>query len=114
MKPEIEAKLVVAMVISLVAFGFATSTVLVMGLIANDTPSNQLNVTKQGEFPSITSSRPNSLNTTQQQSQVASNTENVNTGSSTGSSTDSSSNQNTNQNSNTQNQTTTNNSASNQ
>jgi hypothetical protein len=105
MKPEIEAKLVVAVVVSLVAFGFATSTVMVMGLVANITPSNQLNLTKQSEFPTIFSSRPNSINTTQQQPQVTTNTQDVNIEPST----DSSSSQNTNQNSNSQsNQTNTN------
>ena len=52
MNPETQGKLMVAMVISILAFGTGTGTVLVTGLTNNQTTLN-LNTTKQSEFPVI-------------------------------------------------------------
>lgn len=52
MNPETQGKLMVAMVISILAFGTGTGTVLVTGLTNNQTSLN-FNTTKQSEFPVI-------------------------------------------------------------
>lgn len=66
MKAETQGKLMVAMVISLLAFGFGTGTILVTCHYQDNNSSNTINVTKQGDFPYITNNR-NYINNTPHQ-----------------------------------------------
>ncbi|WP_414468837.1 hypothetical protein [Methanobacterium sp. ACI-7] len=52
MKPETEAKAVIALIISLIAFGCGSGAGIVMGLSQNDTP-NSTNLTNPQEIPQI-------------------------------------------------------------
>jgi hypothetical protein len=59
MKQEAKGKIFVGMIISVLAFGFATGTGVFIG--ANPLDSvGIMNLTKQGEFPTITSDVSNS------------------------------------------------------
>ena len=53
MNPETQGKLMVAMLISILAFGLGTGTVLVTGLNNNQNTLNTMNTTKQSELPII-------------------------------------------------------------
>lgn len=74
MRQDIKGKIFVGMVISVLAFGFATGT----GIFIGANPLNTIgvmNLTKQGEFPTITSTpnnvgTSNNLNTTTQTKQI--------------------------------------------
>lgn len=74
MRQDIKGKIFVGMVISVLAFGFATGT----GIFIGANPLNTIgvmNLTKQGEFPTITSTpnnvgTSNNLNTTTQTKQT--------------------------------------------
>ena len=57
MKPEIQGKLMVAMVVSVLAFGFGTGTVLVAGHYQINNTPNTLNTTQPGDFPYLTNSQ---------------------------------------------------------
>ena len=63
MKPEIQGKLMVAMLISIIAFGFGTGTVMLTGHL-NTNPSITFNTTQQSEFPIISNSSENNDNST--------------------------------------------------
>jgi hypothetical protein len=58
MKPETQSKLMVAMLVSIMAFGFGTGTVMVTGHL-NTNPSITFNNTQQSEFPIISNSPDN-------------------------------------------------------
>jgi hypothetical protein len=63
MKQEAKGKIFVGMIVSIVAFGFATGTGFLLG--ANPLNSQGvLNLTQQSQFPSIPASTTNSNNTT--------------------------------------------------
>ncbi len=53
MKPEIQGKLMVAMVVSLMAFGFGTGTVLVTGQFPSLDSPNTFNTTQNSDLPAI-------------------------------------------------------------
>ena len=59
MKPESKGKIFIALVISLVAFGFGTGAGIFVGNYPM-TNSSFLNLTKQGEFPALYSEPLNS------------------------------------------------------
>jgi len=63
MNPETQGKLMVAMLISILAFGTGTGTVLITGLNHNQNSLNTLNTTKQSEFPIIYNTNQNNLDT---------------------------------------------------
>ncbi|MCE5214553.1 MAG: hypothetical protein LLF83_07540 [Methanobacterium sp.] len=63
MKPETQGKLMVAMLVSIMAFGFGTGTVMVTGHL-NSNPSITPNTTQQSEFPTISNSADNYSNST--------------------------------------------------
>jgi hypothetical protein len=65
MKAETQGKLMVAMMVSILAFGSATGTALLMGYYQN--PDQILNLTKPGEFPYIQIIRPNINNASNSQ-----------------------------------------------
>lgn len=52
MKPETEAKAIIGLIISLIAFGFGSGAGIVMGLSQNDTP-NMTQVINSSELPQI-------------------------------------------------------------
>lgn len=58
MKPDTQGKLMVAMMVSILAFGFGTGTVLVTGHLETNS-SITLNTTTPGDFPVISNSRQN-------------------------------------------------------
>jgi hypothetical protein len=64
MKQEAKGKIFVGMIISIVAFGFATGTGFILG--ANPlNSSGVLNLTQQSQFPAIPASTHNNVTTTQ-------------------------------------------------
>lgn len=91
MKAETQGKLMVAMVISLLAFGFGTGTILVTGHYQDKNSSTTLNVTKQGDFPYITNNR-NYINNTPSSSSTSGQSYNGNNPSNSRNNTNSSSN----------------------
>lgn len=65
MRQDVKGKIFVGMIISVVAFGFATGA----GLIIGTNPLSSvgvMNLTKQGEFPSITTTPNNEINSNDQ------------------------------------------------
>ena len=56
MKPETEAKAIIALIISLIAFGCGSGAGIVMGLSQNDTP-NTTKVNNTQEMPQIQSTK---------------------------------------------------------
>jgi len=70
MKQEAKGKIFVGMIVSIVAFGFATGTGFLLG--ANPLNSQEiLNLTQQSQFPSIPASTTNPNNTTIQSTSQA-------------------------------------------
>ena len=70
MKEKVKGKIFVGMIISLLAFGLATGTSVVLGTNPLNS-SGILNLTQQGQFPSlpfsptnVTSNNPQAVNTT--------------------------------------------------
>jgi hypothetical protein len=61
MKPETQGKLMVAMLVSILAFGLGTATVLVAGHLQTNQSTN-LNTTPQSDFPIIPNTRENNTN----------------------------------------------------
>ncbi|MFY9637986.1 MAG: hypothetical protein WAK14_04180 [Methanobacterium sp.] len=65
MRQDIKGKIFVGMIISIVAFGFATGT----GFLIGTNPLSSvgvMNLTKQGEFPSITTTPNNEVTSNDQ------------------------------------------------
>lgn len=65
MRAETNGKLLVAMLVSILAFGTGTGTALLMGYSTYNNPYQMLNLTKVGEFPIIHRNQPdmdNNLN----------------------------------------------------
>lgn len=62
MRPETQGKMMVAMVVSLIAFGLGTGTVLVTGQFNNLTPALTFNSTPQGDLPVVYNQGSNGLN----------------------------------------------------
>ena len=62
MNPETQGKLMVAMLVSILAFGTGTGTVLVTGLNHNQNALNFINNTKQSELPVIPNMNQNRQN----------------------------------------------------
>jgi len=61
MRQDVKGKIFVGMIISVLAFGLATGTGILIG--ANPLSSvGVMNLTKQGEFPSITTTPNNEIN----------------------------------------------------
>lgn len=78
MNPETQGKLMVAMIISVLAFGFGTTAVLLTGHYQNINTVSTLNTTQQSDFPVVPNNQ-NSLNTsTQSSSQQNNNSYNPN------------------------------------
>jgi len=66
MRQDVKGKIFVGMIISVLAFGFATGT----GILIGSNPLSSVgvvNLTKQGEFPSITTTPNNEINSNNQQ-----------------------------------------------
>jgi len=66
MRQDVKGKIFVGMIISVLAFGFATGT----GILIGSNPLSSvgvMNLTKQGEFPSITTTPNNEINSNNQQ-----------------------------------------------
>ena len=66
MRQDVKGKIFVGMIISVLAFGFATGT----GILIGSNPLSSIgvmNLTKQGEFPSITTTPNNEINSNNQQ-----------------------------------------------
>lgn len=63
MKPETEGKLMVAMLISILAFGFGTGAVMVTGHLESNSPIT-LNTSTPADFPVISNSYKNNDNST--------------------------------------------------
>ncbi|HEY0196767.1 MAG TPA: hypothetical protein VGC02_04245 [Methanobacterium sp.] len=59
MKPELQGKLIVAMLVSIMAFGLGTGTVFVTGMYQTLDPTTTLNTTQQSDFPVIQNNNPN-------------------------------------------------------
>ena len=76
MRPKVKGKIVVAMIISMIAFGFGTAAEMIVGLNTNSTLPN-FNLTQQGKFPSLPYSTPNNITTTQNNAQYTPPTEQV-------------------------------------
>ena len=76
MRPKVKGKIAVAMIISLIAFGFGTAAELIVGLNTNSTLPN-FNLTQQGQFPSLPYSTPKNVTTTQNNAQYTPPTESV-------------------------------------
>lgn len=69
MKQEAKGKIFIGMIVSIVAFGFATGT----GFIIGSNPLNStglLNLTQQSQFPTIPASHTNTTNTIKSTNQV--------------------------------------------
>lgn len=64
MKPETQGKLMVAMLVSLLAFGFGTGTILLTGQYQTSNPTTSFNTTKQSDLPVIPNSNQNKVDTT--------------------------------------------------
>jgi hypothetical protein len=62
MKPETEAKAIIGLIISLIAFGFGSGAGIVMGLSQNDTP-NTTQVTTNQDVPQVPSTKNVNINT---------------------------------------------------
>lgn len=60
MKPELQGKLMVAMLVSIIAFGFGTGTVLVTGQFPSLDPPNMSNTTQNSDLPAIYDTNENS------------------------------------------------------
>ena len=67
MKPETQGKLMVAMVVSILAFGFGTVAVLLTGQYQTLDSTTTLNTTKQSDLPPITNTNQNNQNTSTSQ-----------------------------------------------
>lgn len=65
MKPETEAKAIIALIISLIAFGCGSGAGIVMGLSQNDIP-NATNVNNTQEMPQIQTTKNVNPHTEQQ------------------------------------------------
>jgi len=66
MRQDVKGKIFVGIIISVLAFGFATGT----GILIGSNPLSSvgvMNLTKQGEFPSITTTPNNEINSNNQQ-----------------------------------------------
>jgi hypothetical protein len=67
MNPELQGKLMVAMLISILAFGMGTAAVLISGQYKNINTISTMNTTKQSDFPVVPSSTQNNLNSSSSQ-----------------------------------------------
>lgn len=74
MKPETEAKAIIALIISLIAFGCGSGAGIVMGLSQNDTP-NTTKVNNTQEMPQIQSTKNVNTHT---EPQITTNPDNTN------------------------------------
>jgi hypothetical protein len=73
MKPETEAKAIIALIISLIAFGCGSGAGIVMGLSQNDTP-NTTKVNNTQELPPIQTTKNVNPSTEQQATSNPNNT----------------------------------------
>ena len=64
MKPEIQGKLIVAMLVSVVAFGFGTGIVLITGTLPAMNSTNMFNTSQNSDLPVIYNTNQNNMNTT--------------------------------------------------
>ncbi len=76
MRPKVKGKIAVALIISLIAFGFGTAAELIVGINSNSTLPN-FNLTQQGKFPSLPYSTSSNVTTTQNNAQYTPPTEHV-------------------------------------
>ena len=65
MKPETEAKAIIALIISLIAFGFGSGAGIVMALNQNDT-TNSTQISNNQDIPQIPSTKNVNIQTTPQ------------------------------------------------
>ncbi|HOI71149.1 MAG TPA: hypothetical protein PLC38_02560 [Methanobacterium sp.] len=64
MKPEVQGKLMVAMLVSVVAFGFGTGTVLITGTLPAMNSTNMFNTSQNSDLPVIYDTNQNNMDTT--------------------------------------------------
>jgi hypothetical protein len=63
MKPEIQGRLMVAMFVSIIAFGFGTGTILITGQLPNLDSTNMFNNTQNSDLPVIYDTNQNNMDT---------------------------------------------------